>query len=242
MAGTVTGTSARPVPQAPLTIRNLAAGGRTSQATSKAGSHLLLAKSHELTAQLEQLADKMEGAGDLRFGFLRVHACDSHRIMAKAAAGGFQDSHWILKLNIRFMEKFFEAYNAYEAGLPVGSDWQEAFNEAKDLRNTYAQEGLTREQATTSVMLLMAYPHMFDDLKASLAELGCGPKNDYISVTPIIDKCERQFLRGYKDTQGSLPLVGMMESTGIGGWRMTVWSQVCEGDRGGQDAPQRESQ
>jgi hypothetical protein len=181
----------------------------------------------------------MQAAGDLRYGFLRVHSCDSNRIMAKAATGGFQDARWILKLNIGIIERFLEAYNAYEAGQQARPDWQETFNEAKDLRNTYAQRGLTRAQATTSVTLLMAYTHIFGDLRPSLAEFGCGPKNDFLSVMDIIDSCQRQFLDKYKDVAGELPLVGTMGSAGIRDWRVAVWSQVCESGNGARDAPQR---
>ena len=232
MVGTVTSTSARALPQAPLTVPNLATGGRTSVATSKVDSRPLLAKSHKLIAQLDQLADKMQSTGDLRYEVVHAHSCLSKGIVAKAAAGGFHDNLWVLKLNIRMIEKLFVAYNAYEAGLQARADWQEAFNEAKNLRNTYAQKGLTREQAAASVTILMGSAHIFGDLRASLAELGCGPKNDFLSIMDIIDKCER----------GLPGAVAMLGSTVIRDWRMAVWSQVCESDSGPLATPKRGSQ
>jgi hypothetical protein len=143
------------------------------------GPDRLLAKSHKLIAQLDQLAGKMQGTGDLRYEVLRAHSCRSKGIVAKAAARGFHDNLWVLKLNIRMMEKLLVAYNTYEAGQQARADWQEAFNEAKDLRNTYAQKGLTREQAAASVTMLMGSAHIFGDLRASLAELGCGPRTTF---------------------------------------------------------------
>jgi hypothetical protein len=241
VAGSVTDASAALVSEAQLTTRNVTTSARTSVATSKVDSHPLWAKSRQLTAQHEQVAHKMQDMGDLRYETVRGWACLSNGIMARAAAGGFQDNRWVLKLNNRVMEKFLEAYNADQAGQQARADWQEAFNEAKDIRNTYAQKGLTREQAITSVTLLMVYTHVFGDVRGSLAELGCRPKNDFVSIMELIDQCSRQFLGRNKDAVGNVLLADRVGSTSIRDWRMAVWSQVCEGDSGALHAPQQQS-
>jgi hypothetical protein len=218
-------------PRTGIVELNPRAGDGTSVPASGANSQQLLAKSRELTAQFDQLAHKMESTGDLRYEVVRAHSFLSKGIVAKATAGGFHDNLWALKLNICMMEKLLVAYNTYEAGLQARPDWQQAFNEARDLRNTFAQKGLTREQAAASVTIMMGSAHIFGDLRTSLVELGCGPKSDFLSIMDIIDKCER----------GLPGVVATMGSTVIRDWRMTVWGEVCESDSGALGTPKRGS-
>jgi hypothetical protein len=201
----------------------------------KIGFSRLLAQSQQLTKKLEELATKLLANGDFRYQFLQLHSCISNGIMAKASAGGFIDPCWILKLNIRFMERFFEAYNAYEAGQQTNYRWKEAFEMAKMEKEAYAKQGWSQDQAISLVTIAMASAHIFSDLYYSLAEVGCGPRSDFFSIMDIIDDCERSLalgdlMKAYKDMFGSLPVFGNPGNFAIRDWRTAIFSLVCECD------------
>lgn len=190
----------------------------------------LAERNQKLYKDLVALATKWRSAGDLRHIFPTLHASICQGILEEARRGRYQQPDWILRLNNRFVERFFEAVNLWESGQPdkLAQAWKMAFTEAAEIQKNPGRDGFDPRIAPDRIALLFAGAHIFNDISLSLREVGCGPKDDFAKVLDVINRSEAAYMGAVQHmVRRMAAAMGHQGANSIHEWRTKVWQTEC---------------
>lgn len=91
--------------------------------------------------EMEERARALEVAGDFRAVFARSYLTTTRHIEAALRRGAFLDAAWVERIDCVFAQRYFDAFDDWEAGRPCPGPWRLAFEHAR-ARNTFVLQDL----------------------------------------------------------------------------------------------------
>jgi hypothetical protein len=183
--------------------------------------------------RLEKLADELEAKGDRRYLFPRVYMHQLRGFQADVRKPGqYQDPLYMTKLVRLFLDRYFVAFDAYNAGDKdkVPEPWRKSFDEAAKGKSA----------PLTDLMLGMT-AHMTHDLPLALADThsSAAQKRDYLKFNDVLESnidvvqsLVDQATPGAKGTIAGLfdkllgPVDEYFTSKLLKSWRETAWKDA----------------
>ncbi|WP_345972036.1 DUF5995 family protein [Sulfurimonas diazotrophicus] len=144
----------------------------------------------DVLARLRQIIDHANARGSTMGYFAALYHRVTAEVKQKIAEGYFDDGGRMERLDVRFANRYLEAYNAYQAGRPVTRAWQYAFDAAGTKRYIVLQH-----------LFLGMNAHINLDLGIAAAETAPGEaitslENDFKKIntilTGMIDEVEQE--------------------------------------------------
>lgn len=191
-----------------------------------------LSEYKRLPVRLREQAQRWNESGDLKGGFADAHACMCEGITKKALAKGFEQNHWVLRLNRAFVDSFFMWLAKWESRTGKGNmpeQWWRAFTWADAMQKDpywpgVSDPGTARERVT----LALAAAHIFHDIPMALRKEGCGSDKDFAAIMDVVNECEEKTLGPFnKMLKDFGTYLGYPGVNAISEWRTAARNSVC---------------
>ena len=154
----------------------------------------------EVIAQLTMIIDDCKNRQDTLGYFAVLYRKVTQRVKRGILQNEFEDGKRMELLDVRFANRYFEAYDAFRSGKPCSASWQLAFNASQEQHHIVLQHLLLGINAHINLDLGIAALDTAGDqsinsirndffaINAVLAELVDNVKNDIGAISPVF-KC-----------------------------------------------------
>jgi len=191
---------------------------------------MALSRIEDVVAEMTRRCRRLDEAMDWRAVFADAYLRTTHAVLHATRGLVFRDPSWVVRIDVDFAERYFDAFDAWTHGRPCPSAWRLAFQSAVGKRTLVLQDVLLGMNAHINYDL----PHALDaTIPAGLSDGDLEPfLHDHRRLNGVlagaVDDIERDVAQKYDPAlRVADALLGRADEGGAAAlvrvWRERVW-------------------